>query len=312
MKALRLARKVRRLHAIQDQKQLVCDLQAKINLLQGRMHGLDAELSWWQEWYYDYGGDSVSHYIKHEVCNRIKCIAPVLEEKVSAAMDQRQPKITGSKRLRRNVAEHVFNQGLDVSHASDSDLKRAQRGKRTLVQCGKSLVLNDIIAIESAAVAVADPSTEVEDVVGQLVTDVSDAKEDESAMPTDSIDVDDDVVVDSSEVAEPNGEAAPAEVEGEDEDDGADEWDQPSEVLLISSLPADATDETIRTVFQPFGTVVRCHMLPASPQGTACLLQMGLVADALWIYQNLHDSMPVGVTQPISVETCSYRDVLPC
>ena len=96
----------------------------------------------------------------------------------------------------------------------------------------------------------------------------------------------------------------------DDEDKGEDVLDQPSDTILISSLPADATEESIRTAFLPYGAVVQCHMLPATPQGTAFLLQMGQLS-AQWIHQNLNGTMPVGFSTPICVEACSDCDVFP-
>ena len=56
-------------------------------------------------------------------------IEPIIAERVCAAATGRQPAISGSARVRRNVAEHVFDQKINISLESDVAPKRAQRGK---------------------------------------------------------------------------------------------------------------------------------------------------------------------------------------
>eukprot|EP00972_Heterocapsa_arctica_P033373 4912865-Heterocapsa_arctica.AAC.1 len=66
-----------------------------------------------------------------EVQDRLECISPVVQEKIAAASEGRQPRVSGSARLRRNVAEHVFTRDLDVRTACAMELRRAQRGPRS-------------------------------------------------------------------------------------------------------------------------------------------------------------------------------------
>ena len=61
------------------------------------------------------GSDFASKLINNEVDTRIKYIKPVIAEKVAAAASGRPPKISGSTRLRRNAAEHMYQKGIDIS-----------------------------------------------------------------------------------------------------------------------------------------------------------------------------------------------------
>lgn len=78
-------------------------------------------------------GNPVEEKIQEEeasanVESRLNAIKPVLHEKVCAAAERRQPRIAGSVRRRRNIAEHNFD--IDIDAADDEELKRAQRGAR--------------------------------------------------------------------------------------------------------------------------------------------------------------------------------------
>ena len=75
--------------------------------------------------------DAAGPPVKEEVDARLRAIAPVLTELVSAGAAGRVPAVSGSARLRRNVAAHSgFGEGPAVVEATTADLKRRQRGRR--------------------------------------------------------------------------------------------------------------------------------------------------------------------------------------
>lgn len=75
----------------------------------------------------------------------------------------------------------------------------------------------------------------------------------------------------------------------------------PGEEVILSSLPATCTEESLRATFAPYGAVVDCRMLPDNAQGKVASLRMGTAAQAAWMVQNLNGNMPVGFETPIQV-----------
>ena len=69
-----------------------------------------------------------------EVAERLAAIRPVIAEKVTAAADRRDPRLCGSTKARRNVAEHIFGDGTtSLLRGSGARAKQAQRGGRSNV-----------------------------------------------------------------------------------------------------------------------------------------------------------------------------------
>ena len=76
-------------------------------------------------------------FTNEELLSRLTAIIPVLQERVLAAEDGRQPQISGATRLRRNVAEHHgFGEGPSAVEGQVAVLKKKQRGRRKV---GKSV-----------------------------------------------------------------------------------------------------------------------------------------------------------------------------
>ena len=122
-KALRLARKSRRLHAIQDSHQKIYESQEQIKVLK-------MQIVQWEQWYYGSWYTNELSEVQVEARKRLQIVQPVLEEHIHAASAGRPPRVNGSMRLRRNVAEHVFTKPIDVLSRHAAELKRAQRGTR--------------------------------------------------------------------------------------------------------------------------------------------------------------------------------------
>ena len=68
-----------------------------------------------------------------EVEDRVAAIRPVLEERVGAALEGRQPLLPAAVRARRNCAKHAdFGAGGNLLKCADAEIKRRQRGGRRL------------------------------------------------------------------------------------------------------------------------------------------------------------------------------------
>ena len=118
--SLRMVRKARQVAARQEMAAKVIELK-RINA------DLMSKLHEWESWYWYGDGNSTVGY---EVASRLTVIAPVIEEKVVAAASGRAAVIPGNMRLRRNVAEHIFDTSIDIVTANTTELKRTQRGRR--------------------------------------------------------------------------------------------------------------------------------------------------------------------------------------
>jgi hypothetical protein len=92
---------------------------------------------------------------------RMNAIAPVLSERIRAAVEERPPLVTGGARAKRNLAEHSgFGLGPKVLEGSAIELKRRQRGRRRQqTSCEERLR--------------ADRSSEDDQTRGSVSTDVS-------------------------------------------------------------------------------------------------------------------------------------------
>ena len=101
------------------------DLLAKVRDQQSEIGRLKDTLLQWQSWY------EGSYYDDDDVRARLEWITPVIREKVAAANGGRTPNIPGNMRLRRNVAEHVFVKGMNVTKAGSQDLQKFQRAGRS-------------------------------------------------------------------------------------------------------------------------------------------------------------------------------------
>lgn len=78
---------------------------------------------------------------------------------------------------------------------------------------------------------------------------------------------------------------------------------EPSDNIYMVGLPLDSTEESVKEVFEQYGTVVSVKLLPIKP-GTItmpALLRMGTVEQAKWMVQNLHGTVPKGLNMVLTV-----------
>jgi len=123
---LRLIRRARQQAAKQE-------LISKIGSLQLTIESLEGELQEWRSWFFGGRSGALRGTVDEEVRSRVKLIEPVIAEKVRAANEGRSPAICGNTRLRRNVAEHVFDYHGDIATAGVAELNKLQRGARPIV-----------------------------------------------------------------------------------------------------------------------------------------------------------------------------------
>lgn len=97
---------------------------AKIQELKAVNAQLCAIIATWERWHHGLHQDNV----EYEVAHRVSAIVPVVRERVAASMEERVASISGSARLRRNVACHVFSKDVDFSN--EAALRKAHRGSR--------------------------------------------------------------------------------------------------------------------------------------------------------------------------------------
>ena len=75
-----------------------------------------------------------------------------------------------------------------------------------------------------------------------------------------------------------------------------------SENLFIGDLPVDFTDQQFLTVFSPYGTIKSHKIVGRGPSGKlAAVVAFGTADEAKWLIDNLHGTIPLGLTEPIQV-----------
>lgn len=83
---------------------------------------------------------------------------------------------------------------------------------------------------------------------------------------------------------------------------GVSVTDDPSDNIFIGGLPLTSTEDFIRQVFNAYGAVMSCKVLPANGRpDLAALVRMADVEQAKWLVDNVNNNIPVGLTTPVSV-----------
>jgi len=77
---------------------------------------------------------------------------------------------------------------------------------------------------------------------------------------------------------------------------------QGPDAVIITGLPMNSTEDLIRQVFAPYGTVVGLRLYVDPMNGPACWLQLGNPMQAAWMASNLNGSIPMGLMTPIFVQ----------
>lgn len=85
---------------------------------------------------------------------------------------------------------------------------------------------------------------------------------------------------------------------------GPPQISQPSDNLFIAGLPVDSTEESVKAIFGPYGTVTTCRVLPYTPgkNDRAALVRLGDIAQAKWLVENLDKNIPLGLSSPVIVK----------
>lgn len=78
----------------------------------------------------------------------------------------------------------------------------------------------------------------------------------------------------------------------------------PSDNLHVTGLPADISEETLRGIFAPYGTLVQCKVLPTTPGSRkgAALLRFSSTEQASYVALSVNGGIPPGLTEPLSVK----------
>lgn len=74
----------------------------------------------------------------------------------------------------------------------------------------------------------------------------------------------------------------------------------PSDNLYIKGLPAEFTEEMATELFNAYGTVTSVKIMTFAT-GSSCLIRMGSVEMATWMFENLNGNIPQGLESPVSI-----------
>jgi len=74
-----------------------------------------------------------------------------------------------------------------------------------------------------------------------------------------------------------------------------------SDNVWVGDLPFGMDKGTLANLFEAYGTVVECRILPGRDESSkpAAMIRFGSVDMATWVVENLNGNMPEGVTEPI-------------
>lgn len=83
---------------------------------------------------------------------------------------------------------------------------------------------------------------------------------------------------------------------------GVSVTDDPCDHIIIGGFPLTSTEDSIRQMFNAYGVVTSCRVLPPSGKGDiAALICMADVEQAKWLVDNVNNNIPVGLTTPVTV-----------
>mmetsp|Transcript_11391 Transcript_11391/g.28749 ORF Transcript_11391/g.28749 Transcript_11391/m.28749 type:complete len:280 (+) Transcript_11391:104-943(+) len=77
----------------------------------------------------------------------------------------------------------------------------------------------------------------------------------------------------------------------------------PSDNVFVGDLPESMTAEECEAVFQAYGSVVSCRMLPPKGHFTkpSALVRFGSVEEAQWVVESLNGNLAEGLEEPVVV-----------
>eukprot|EP00427_Karlodinium_veneficum_P029550 CAMPEP_0169220538 /NCGR_PEP_ID=MMETSP1016-20121227/20574_1 /TAXON_ID=342587 /ORGANISM="Karlodinium micrum, Strain CCMP2283" /LENGTH=151 /DNA_ID=CAMNT_0009298697 /DNA_START=75 /DNA_END=530 /DNA_ORIENTATION=+ len=80
---------------------------------------------------------------------------------------------------------------------------------------------------------------------------------------------------------------------------------EPDTNVFIMGLPYGIDDETLNTIFGPYGTITWSKVMPSNGKpNMAAIVEFADISEAKWVVENLSGNMPEGLTEPI---TCSFK-----
>lgn len=79
---------------------------------------------------------------------------------------------------------------------------------------------------------------------------------------------------------------------------------EPSDHVIIGNLPADFTDEALKTNFEAYGTIKWCRLFDGrGPEGKkSAMIEFSSVEEATWLVENLDGNIPLGLEAEVSVK----------
>eukprot|EP00929_Paragymnodinium_shiwhaense_P005449 TRINITY_DN10742_c0_g1_i1.p1 TRINITY_DN10742_c0_g1~~TRINITY_DN10742_c0_g1_i1.p1 ORF type:complete len:752 (-),score=176.82 TRINITY_DN10742_c0_g1_i1:256-2511(-) len=85
-----------------------------------------------------------------------------------------------------------------------------------------------------------------------------------------------------------------------------------SDNLYVSGLPNELDDHSLRQIFEHYGTVIQCKVLPPNGRdGAVGLVRMGSVSEGKWVKDNLDGNIPEGLDTPIYIKFKADRTAAP-
>lgn len=83
---------------------------------------------------------------------------------------------------------------------------------------------------------------------------------------------------------------------------------EPTTNLFIAGLPLETTEDAVKAIFGQFGAIVQCKLLDSEGKpDKAALVRMNDLNEAVWMVDNLHQNIPLGLSHPIVMRYADNR-----
>jgi len=75
----------------------------------------------------------------------------------------------------------------------------------------------------------------------------------------------------------------------------------PSDNIWVGDLPMGMDKGSLASLFEPYGTVVECRVMPGKDENAkpCAMIRLASVEMATWVVENLNGNIPEGLTEPI-------------
>jgi polyadenylate-binding protein len=82
-----------------------------------------------------------------------------------------------------------------------------------------------------------------------------------------------------------------------------------SDNVWVGDLPHGTEQDHLHEIFEPYGQIVRCRVLPGRDDGAkpAAMVQFASVDLAVWVVENLNGNIPEGLDEPIAVRFANVK-----